>query len=179
MDVPSSLFLIGPMGAGKSTIGRRLAQVLGMTFRDSDSEIERRTGADIPRIFDIEGEAGFRRREHEILDELTRLPGVVLATGGGAVLDTDNRALLAERGSVIYLHASIDQQLRRTARDRKRPLLQTRDPRARLKQLMAARDPLYREIADLIVDTDGRSVPAVVKDIVRHLRAPAPGVLKG
>ena len=172
MDVATNLFLVGPMGAGKSTIGRRLAQTLGLSFHDSDTEIEQRTGASIALIFDIEGEAGFRRREHELLKELTRLPGVVLATGGGAVLDPDNRAMLTQRGRVIYLCASVDQQLQRTARDRKRPLLQTPDPRTRLAQLMAARDPLYREIAELIVATDGRSVQAVVKDIVRRLRAP-------
>ena len=159
------------MGAGKSTIGRRLAQTLGLSFHDSDTEIEQRTGASIALIFDIEGEAGFRRREHELLKELTRLPGVVLATGGGAVLDPDNRAMLATRGRIIYLRASVDQQLQRTARDRKRPLLQTPDPRARLEQLMAARGPLYQEIANLIVDTDGHTAQAVVDDIVRHLRA--------
>ena len=170
MDESASIFLVGPMGSGKTTIGRQLARALGKAFVDSDHEIEARTGADIPWIFDLEGEAGFRRREREVIDELTRRPGIVLATGGGAVLAEDNRRHLAGRGIVVYLRTSIDQQLRRTARDRKRPLLQTEDPRARLEALLAERDPLYREIANIIVDTDNRSVRSTVNAILRRLR---------
>lgn len=169
MTTPSNLFLIGPMGAGKSTIGRALARELGLAFRDSDKEIEARTGADIPLIFELEGEAGFRVREHAMLDELTQLSGIVLATGGGAVLDAENRANLAARGEVIYLHTSVEQQLKRTARDRHRPLLHTDDPRTRLTELLAQREPLYREIADMIIKTDGRSAAAVVKEILKKL----------
>jgi shikimate kinase len=165
-----NIFLIGPMGAGKSTIGRQLAKQFGIDFLDSDREIEVRTGADIPLIFDLEGEQGFRARERAVIDDLTKLKGVVVATGGGAILDADNRHHLSARGRVVYLHTSVDQQLRRTSRDRHRPLLQTEDPRGRLAQLMAEREPLYREIADLTVETDGRSVSAVVKEIVRRLK---------
>ena len=170
MKTPGSLFLVGPMGAGKSTIGRQLARTLHMPFHDSDREIEQRTGVDIPLIFELEGEAGFRRREREVIDELTALPGIVLATGGGAILDADNRRLLAARGRVVYLHTSVDQQLRRTSRDRGRPLLQTDNPQSRLQQLMAQREPLYREIADMTLETDGRTVREVVKEILARLK---------
>lgn len=169
MKMPGSLFLTGPMGAGKSTIGRQLSKQLRMAFHDSDHEIERRTGVDIPLIFELEGEAGFRKRESAIIDELTQLPNTILATGGGAILDPENRKHLSSRGRVIYLYASIDQQLRRTGNDRNRPLLQTADPRARLEELMAVRDPLYREIADLVIDTDGRRVRDVVRMIIQQL----------
>lgn len=165
-----NFFLVGPMGAGKTTIGRRLAQSLNLEFYDSDRAIEERTGAGIPLIFELEGESGFRRRERDMLDELTALEGVVLATGGGAILDAENRKHLSGRGFVIYLHTSVDQQLSRTARDRNRPLLQTEDPRQRLEELMRVRDPLYREIADMIVETDGRSVGAVVHEIIARLK---------
>lgn len=168
MDIPGSLFLIGPMGAGKSTIGRQLSIRLNMEFHDSDHEIEARTGVDIPLIFELEGEAGFRKRERIVIDELTRLPGIVLATGGGAILDAANRRHLSSRGRVVYLHASVNQQLRRTRRDRNRPLLQTKDPRAKLEELMAVRDPLYREIAHTVIDTDGRRVREVVKQIIQE-----------
>ena len=171
MKDSNNLVLVGPMGAGKTTIGRRLAQALGKAFRDSDKEIVERTGAAIPLIFELEGEAGFRAREKAAIDDLTRLDGVVLATGGGAILDPDNRRCLSERGCVVYLHTTVDQQLARTARDRNRPLLQTEDPRARLEELMAVRDPLYREIADLIVETDGRNVHLVVEEILAQLGA--------
>ncbi|QKT03422.1 shikimate kinase AroK [Ectothiorhodospiraceae bacterium 2226] len=162
------IFLVGLMGAGKTTVGRRLAEALQLEFVDSDHEIERRTGASIPLIFDVEGEAGFRRREAAVIDELTQRRGVVLATGGGAVLDPANRRHLAERGLVIYLSASLEQLWRRTSRDRNRPLLQTQDPRAKLKQLMVERDPLYREIADVVVATDKRGVRHVVAEILGH-----------
>jgi shikimate kinase len=170
MKTPGSLFLTGPMGAGKSTIGRQLSRQLRMTFYDSDREIENRTGVDIPLIFELEGEQGFRKRERLVIDELTSLPDIVLATGGGAILDADNRKHLAERGLVIYLHASVNQQLDRTKHDRNRPLLQTDNPRQRLGDLMQLRDPLYREIADLVIDTDGKRVMAVVNQIIRKLK---------
>ena len=170
MKMPGSLFLIGPMGAGKSTIGRQLSRQLRMDFYDSDREIENRTGVDIPLIFELEGEQGFRKRERLIIDELTRLPDIVLATGGGATLDPANRKHLAERGLVIYLHASVNQQLSRTSHDRNRPLLQTENPRQRLEELMQVRDPLYREIADMVIDTDGKRVMAVVNRIIGKIK---------
>jgi shikimate kinase len=170
MKTPGSLFLTGPMGAGKSTIGRQLARQLRVPFYDSDREIENRTGVDIPLIFELEGEQGFRKRERLIIDELTSLPNIILATGGGVILDADNREHLAERGLVIYLHASVGQQLARTKHDRNRPLLQTDNPRQRLEDLMRVRDPLYREIADLVIDTDGKRVMAVVNQIIRKLK---------
>ena len=169
MKMPGSLFLTGPMGAGKSTIGRQLAKQLKCPFHDSDHEIENRTGVDIPLIFELEGEAGFRKREATVIDELTQLPGIILATGGGAILDPQNRRYLADRGTVIYLHTSVDQQLKRTGRDRNRPLLQTDDPRGRLEALLAEREPLYREIADLEIDTDGKRVQEVVRQILEYL----------
>ncbi len=169
MNMPGSLFLTGPMGAGKSTIGRQLSKQLKRPFHDSDHEIEKRTGVDIPLIFELEGEAGFRRREAAVIDELTQLPDIILATGGGAILDPLNRQHLRERGTVIYLHTSVDQQLKRTCRDRNRPLLQTDDPRGKLAALMAEREPLYREIASLVIDTDGKRVQDVVKQICKYL----------
>jgi len=169
MKMPGSLFLVGPMGAGKSTIGRQLSRRLKMPFHDSDSEIEARTGVDIPLIFELEGEDGFRKRESAVIDELTQLPDIVLSTGGGAVLDPANREHLKARGKVVYLHTSVNEQLRRTARDRNRPLLQTANPRARLKELMAIREPLYREIADIVINTNGMRVMDVVKQIIKEL----------
>ena len=169
MKMPGSLFLTGPMGAGKSTIGRQLSKQLKMAFHDSDHEIEQRTGVDIPLIFELEGEAGFRKRESAVINELTCLPDIILATGGGAILDPVNRQHLSSRGRVVYLYASVDQQLKRTGKDRNRPLLQTADPRAKLEELMAVRDPLYREIADLVIDTDGKRVRDVVRQIIQQL----------
>jgi shikimate kinase len=157
------------MGSGKSTIGRQLAAALGLAFRDSDHEIQRRTGVDIPTIFEFEGEAGFRSRERAVIEELTSLDQQVLATGGGAILDADNRRVLAARGVVVYLHCTPEQQYHRTAHDRNRPLLQTEDPLRRLRDLMAVRDPLYREVADLVVSTERRPAATVVKEIVRRL----------
>ena len=148
--------LVGPMGAGKSTIGRLLAKELGLPFKDSDKEIEERTGASIPLIFDVEGEAGFRDREQAVIAELCEQQGVVLATGGGAVLRGENRQAMSQGAVVIYLHASVEHQLARTARDRNRPLLQTENPAQVLTDLLALRDPLYREIATLIIETDTR-----------------------
>ena len=158
------------MGAGKTTIGKYLAQQLGLSFADTDTEIERRTGADIPWIFDVEGEAGFREREQQVVEEMTRWDDVVLATGGGVVLSPANRSNLASRGFVIYLHATVQEQTRRTRHDKRRPLLQTEDPAAVLRELMAVRDPLYREIADHIIDTDGSSPKSVAKRLVQALK---------
>jgi len=168
------IFLIGPMGAGKTTIGRRLAQVLDREFLDSDHEIEQRAGASIPLIFELESEAGFRAREKAVIAELTQHPGIVLATGGGAVLDPDNRRCLAGRGFVVYLYASVDEQLQRTRHDTQRPLLQTADPRARLASLLEQRDPLYREIADLVVSSDGQLLRTIVQQILDHLPSSLP-----
>ena len=165
MATPKNIFLVGPMGAGKSAVGRQLARMLHLDFVDSDEEIEARTGVDIPFIFEKEGEPGFRKREVAVIDELTQRDGVVLATGGGAIMDPDSRSRLGARGYVVYLYTSVDQQHQRTQRGRERPLLENRDPREALEELMALRDPLYREIADLVVDTDGRRVQTVAKEI--------------
>lgn len=164
-----NIFLVGPMGAGKTTIGKRLAQLMGLRFIDSDEEVERRTGVDIPYIFDKEGEAGFRRREREVIDALTQEEGIVLGTGGGVVLDADNRRDLAARGLVVYLHTTVDQQLDRTRRSKKRPLLQTPNPQQRLADLMDQRDPLYREIADIIVTTRGRFVRRLAQKVLKEI----------
>jgi shikimate kinase len=165
----NNIFLVGPMGAGKTTIGRQLAASLGFEFKDSDHEIQARTGVDIPTIFEFEGEQGFRQREAQVIDDLTAATGVVLATGGGAVTLAENRKHLASRGLVIYLHCSPEQQFERTARDRNRPLLQTEDPLQKLKDLLAVRDPLYRQVADIVVVTEKRNAAAVVRDIKRRL----------
>ncbi|GAB3441408.1 bifunctional shikimate kinase/3-dehydroquinate synthase AroKB [Massilia solisilvae] len=166
-----NIFLVGLMGAGKTTIGRLLARKLGKRFVDSDHEIEARTGASIPWIFEIEGEASFRRREADMIRELTGQHGIVLATGGGAVLDPANRKLLAERGTVIYLRAGINSILQRTAHDRNRPLLQTADPRKKLEELLAQREPLYREVADLVIDTGRPNVQSMVGTILEQMAA--------
>jgi len=166
MAKPNRIFLIGPMGAGKTTVGKTLASQLGMTFADSDQEIQDRTGVDIPTIFEYEGEEGFRDREQQAIDDLTQREQLVLATGGGAVLRPDNRKHLSARGIVVFLACSPDQQFERTYRDRKRPLIQTEDPLAKLRELMEVREPLYRETADYVVSTEGRSAAAVSKDIL-------------
>ncbi len=158
------------MGAGKSTIGRLLAKELRLPFKDSDKEIEQRTGANIPWIFDQEGEVGFRDREQAMLIELCEHDGLVLATGGGAVMRDKNREALHAGGRVVYLHASVEQQVGRTARDRNRPLLRTANPEATLRALLEIRDPLYREIADLVVETDERPPRMVVLDILERLQ---------
>jgi len=170
-DGRDNVFLVGPMGSGKSAVGRRLATDLKLEFHDSDEEIEARTGVDIPFIFDKEGEEGFRRREVAMIDELTAMNGIVLATGGGVPVDTDSRRLLAERGTVVYLYTSVPEQLRRTRKSTQRPLLQCDDPAAVLEQLMAERDPLYREIADIVIETDGRRVPGVAREVRQRLSA--------
>jgi shikimate kinase len=165
-----NIFLIGPMGAGKTTIGRQLAAKLRHDFADSDHELQRRTGVDIPTIFEFEGEAGFRIRERDVIDELTQRSNIVLATGGGAVLDGDNRRHLATRGVVVYLLCTPEQQFERTRHDKNRPLLQTQDPLARLRELFAIRDPLYRQLADIIIPTEKRPASAVTREIMQSLR---------
>ena len=153
------------MGAGKPAVGRQLARLMRMDFVDSDDEIEHRTGVDIPFIFEKEGEEGFRKREAKIIEELSVRQGIVLATGGGAVMDSRNRSYLGARGFVIYLHTTVEQQLVRTKRGRNRPLLDNKDRKAVIAELMEIRDPLYREISDLIVKTDGRLVREVATEI--------------
>jgi shikimate kinase len=164
-----NIFLIGPMGSGKSAVGRCLARLFRLTFHDSDADIEAKTGVDIAFIFEKEGEAGFRVRERESIDRLTGLDGVVLATGGGAILHPDNRRVLAGRGTVVYLETSVAQQLERTRHGRHRPLLNQSDPEEKLAELMRHRANLYAEIADLTVQTDGRRVQTVAEEIHREL----------
>jgi shikimate kinase len=170
MTSKPNIFLVGPMGAGKTSIGRQLAEALGMEFLDSDHEIETRSGATIPWIFDVEGEEGFRKREQAMIDELSQRQSIVLATGGGAVLSEANRKHLKTRGTVIYLSASIDLLLERTQRDRNRPLLQTENPRVRLEELMQLREPLYREVADIVLETDDSSIRHTVNRIIKQLK---------
>jgi shikimate kinase len=165
----TNVFLIGPMGSGKTAVGRQVARGLDLPFYDSDAEIERRTGVDIPFIFDKEGEAGFREREREAIEALTALEGIVLATGGGAVLLPQNRQLLGTRGRVVYLETSVAQQAHRVSHGRHRPLLKDADPYERLEQLMQLRAPLYAGIADITVLTDGRRVQVVAEQILREL----------
>ena len=170
MKSPRRVFLVGPMGAGKTTLGRQLARAMNVEFVDSDHEIERRTGADIPWIFDIEGEEGFRRRETEVIDELTQNDELVLATGGGAVLKLENRQFLRERGIVVYLHASVEKLFQRTAKDRNRPLLQTDNPKEKLKNLMDEREPLYRDVADIVINTGAHSLRYTVDQILNEIK---------
>ncbi|MDR3417672.1 MAG: shikimate kinase AroK [Nevskia sp.] len=173
MSKTANIFLVGPMGAGKTTVGRRLAEARGMSFVDSDQEVEARTGVNIAYIFEKEGEAGFRKRERQAICELTQRHNLVLATGGGAVLDPDNRHWLAARGFVVYLHASVDQQLARTERSDNRPLLQAGNRRDTLERLFLIRDPLYREIADLVLHTDGRNARTLAREIEERIGRPA------
>jgi len=169
-----NIFLVGPMGAGKSTIGRLLSHELHYDFIDSDKVIEERSGANIPWIFDVEGEQGFRDREAAVIDELTQLSDCVLATGGGVVMRPENRTNLQSRGLVVYLQTSIEQQLERTAKDRNRPLLQTGNPEAVLRRLLQQRDPLYKSCADIIIRTDRRHPRAVIQEILRQLKQHQP-----
>lgn len=170
MQPTRNIFLIGPMGSGKTAVGRHLARLFRLTFHDSDADIEAKTGVDISFIFEKEGEAGFRIRERESIERLTRLSSIVLATGGGAVIDAENRRLLAERGVVVYLETSIDQQLERTRHTRHRPLLNGTDPEEKLRELMVRRAALYAEIAQVTVSTDGRRVQLVADEIHGELR---------
>jgi shikimate kinase len=170
MKQPKNIFLIGPMGAGKSAVGRYLARNLHLSFVDSDDEIENRTGVDISFIFEKEGEAGFRKREAVVIDDLSKMDGIVLATGGGAVIDIDSRSRLGGRGFVVYLYTSVDQQVARTRKGRERPLLENTDPRQMLEELLETRDPMYREIADIVVETDGRKVKSVADEIIDQIR---------
>jgi len=162
----TNIFLIGPMGAGKTTVGRQLAQKLSLTFIDSDHEIEAHTGVDIPLIFEKEGEEGFRKRECEIIDELTQRKNIVLATGGGAVIKEQNRHNLINRGMVIYLQADIRHLLKRTRKDRNRPLLQGPNPEQKLRKIMQEREPLYKQTADFTIDTGRHSVQAIINQIL-------------
>jgi shikimate kinase len=168
----NNLILVGMMGAGKTTVGRMLARRLKRAFRDSDLEIERRCGVRIPLIFDIEGEAGFRAREVQVIAELSALEGIVLATGGGAVLSEQNRRQLAARGTVVYLHARPAHLWQRVRHDRNRPLLAAPNPQKRLEDLYAERDPLYREVADIVLDTGKQSVQSLCRDLLARLEAP-------
>ncbi len=171
MNIAGNFFFVGLMGAGKSTIGKQLARRLEKSFFDSDHEIERRTGVKIPVIFDIEGEAGFRLREQQVINDLTQRQDIVLATGGGAILSPSNRADLHSRGTVIYLRANIDDLFARTRRDKNRPLLQTADPRARLTDLFQQRDPLYLETAHIVIDTGRQSVNSLLAQLEIKLTA--------
>ena len=167
----NNIFLVGPMGAGKTTIGRLLAEQLDRSFYDSDQVIEERAGANVSWIFDVEGEAGFRARETGVITDLAGMENIVMATGGGAILAEPNRRALKEGGIVVYLMATVAQQLERTKRDQKRPLLQVPDPRGKLNALMEVREPLYREIADVSIMTSRRSPRAVTAEILKALRA--------
>ena len=171
MNRKQNLFLIGPMGAGKTTGGKHLAETLCMEFIDSDQEIQRRTGVDMPTILEFEGDEGFSNREGVVIAVLSASEGVVLSTGGGAVLDPQNRRVLAARGFVVYLHCTPQQQYERTYRDRNRPLLQTEDPLAKLQTLMEQREPLYRQTADLVIVTERRGAQMVAREIQDKLTA--------
>lgn len=164
-NVPNNIYFIGLMGAGKTTVGKLLAKHLGKTFYDTDHVIEQRTGVKIPTIFELEGETGFRKRETAIIEELTQLDNVVLATGGGAVIEQDNRRLLMQHGYVIYLRANVHDLWYRTRNDKHRPLLQNVDVKARLEQLYHQRNPLYTETASLIVDTGSQPVANILNQI--------------
>ena len=169
MRIPENIFLVGSMGAGKSTIGKQLAKSLRKEFVDSDHEIEARTGVDIGYIFDLEGEDGFRKRERTAIEDLSQRRDIVLATGGGAILLPENRQNLVSKGFVVYLYAPLDLLVERASRDRGRPLLDGHDPRERLSALLEERDPLYRQVADFVMETDERSTRLVVKDLLRHI----------
>jgi len=168
MRWPTKIFLVGPMGAGKSTIGKQLAKLMGLGYIDSDREIQKRTGVDIPTIFEFEGETGFRKREKEVIATLTEKDNVVLATGGGAISEAENRNNLSARGYVIYLYCTPEQQHKRTSQDKNRPLLQNSDPLQTLIDLMAERDPLYREVSDLVVSTEEKTALNTAKSILKH-----------
>ncbi len=164
-----NVILVGIMGSGKTTVGKQLSRLMRRPFYDTDQEIVRRTGVSIPMIFEVEGEAGFRRREAQVLADLVCETQIILATGGGIVLSDTNRVLMREHGIVVYLRGSIEELLQRTHNDKNRPLLQVSDPKARLAELHALRDPLYREIADVVVDTGRQPVHVLVQQLGRHL----------
>ena len=170
-DAARNVFLVGPMGSGKTTIGQRLAGLLGLDFVDCDRELEAHTGASVNLIFDVEGEKGFRSREAALLRELAARDDIVLATGGGVVIDAGNRAVLKARGLVVYLKTSVDQQLRRLSRDRTRPLLQTPDRRRRLQQLAEQRNPLYEDVADIEFPARNRNADVVARQLADVIRA--------
>lgn len=170
MHKTGNIFLVGLMGAGKTTIGKLLARRLKKTFIDCDHELEQRTGVKIPLIFELEGEAGFREREAALIQELAQRQDLVLATGGGAVLRKENRDALAQNGTVVYLNAKVEDLWLRTQHDKNRPLLQTADPQAKLYELFAQRDPLYREIADIIVTSGQQNVQYAAREVERRLR---------
>ena len=170
-DAARNVFLVGPMGSGKTTIGQRLAGLLGLDFVDCDRELEAHTGASVNLIFDVEGEEGFRSREAALLRELAVRDDIVLATGGGVVIDAGNRAVLKARGLVVYLKTSVDQQLRRLSRDRTRPLLQTPDRRRRLQQLAEQRNPLYEDVADIEFPARNRNADVVARQLADVIRA--------
>lgn len=165
------IVLVGPMGAGKSTIGKILASDLGYDFYDSDKVIEQRSGADIPWIFDVEGEQGFREREASVLKDLSELSRAVVATGGGAMMRADNRDYVTRKGYVIYLNTSVDQQFQRTSKDKNRPLLRNKNEDAYqvLSKLMSERDPVYRQVADLVIDTDKKNLKSVIAKITNEI----------
>jgi shikimate kinase len=171
MQNAGSIYLVGLMGAGKTTVGRTLARRLKLRFVDSDQEIEARCGVKIPVIFEIEGEAGFRAREAQAIADIVRTDGIVLATGGGVVLSAESRRLLAAHGTVIYLRATPEHLYERVRQDRNRPLLATGDPLERLRQLYRERDPLYREVADLVIDTGRQSVQVLARGLLEQLGA--------
>ena len=172
MAANPNIYLVGPMGAGKTTVGRRIAELKGMHFVDSDHEVEKRTGVDIAFIFDMEGEDGFRKREREVIAELSEEPNTVMATGGGAILDNDTRNLLSARGVVVYLETTLEQQVARTRKGSTRPLLDDSDDvEATLTQLMETRDPLYRSIADIVVKTGDQQARRLAREIVEQLES--------
>lgn len=166
-----NIFLVGPMGAGKTTIGLQIARQFGRHFYDSDKEIEKRTGATIPLIFELEGEEGFRKRETQVIKSLAELKQAIIATGGGAVLKAENRAILKEHGLIIYLKADLEHLFDRTQKDKNRPLLQTENPKDRLREILEQRDPLYEGIADIVVKTGDQSIKSVVEHITRLIKA--------
>ena len=173
VPLPGNIYLVGLMGAGKTSVGRILARRMHKTFVDSDHEIEHRTGVRIPVIFEIEGEVGFRKREASVVHELVQQPNIVLATGGGVVLDSENRRVLRATGTVVYLRAAATELWLRTRHDKNRPLLQTGDPLGKLEELHRLRDPLYRETAHLVIDTGNQAIRTLVNRLERELRAHA------
>ena len=168
--MPQNIFLVGPMGAGKTSIGKRLSKRLHCEFIDSDRLLEERTGVSISTIFELEGEEGFRERETKILQELVQLDNTVIATGGGIVVRDINRPLLKENNTIVYLQASVDTQLKRTKHDKKRPLLQTENRRDKLLTLAKQRNPIYEELADIIVHTDSQSISNSISQIIKQLK---------